>query len=234
MREISSECFHLSDKSESYFFVPYLLQIMKPKYRSLSYPFLLPKSHSSAAELRYQVADCTNTRVQVRSRTFQTGRGWRFCRSVRTDDLHHLRVSGAALSSRLVGGHKVPRGVHPQRLHPGHRQEQTLRLHRGEENRIPAVCFTPPNERFPPRTSSSSAAPTTGRFTTRSETPSLNASSELTSTSFIYPFVAFCLLSAEVALFPGRGGSTACSWSRRCFLALRATSRREAGTPSRL
>uniref|UniRef100_A0A3Q2EC76 Phospholipase n=1 Tax=Cyprinodon variegatus TaxID=28743 RepID=A0A3Q2EC76_CYPVA len=30
-------------------------KIMKPKYRSLSYPFLLPKSHSTADELKYQV-----------------------------------------------------------------------------------------------------------------------------------------------------------------------------------
>uniref|UniRef100_A0A8C4I299 Phospholipase n=1 Tax=Dicentrarchus labrax TaxID=13489 RepID=A0A8C4I299_DICLA len=37
----------------------------KPKYRSLSYPFLLPKSHSSASELRYQVPDCVNAKVQV-------------------------------------------------------------------------------------------------------------------------------------------------------------------------
>uniref|UniRef100_A0A3Q3GAH9 Phospholipase n=1 Tax=Labrus bergylta TaxID=56723 RepID=A0A3Q3GAH9_9LABR len=40
-------------------------KIMKPKYRSLSYPFLLPKSHSSAQELRYQVPDSVNAKVQV-------------------------------------------------------------------------------------------------------------------------------------------------------------------------
>ncbi|XP_071398065.1 phospholipase D1-like [Centroberyx affinis] len=40
-------------------------KIMKPKYRSLSYPFLLPKSHSSANELRYQVPDCVTAKVQV-------------------------------------------------------------------------------------------------------------------------------------------------------------------------
>ncbi|KAM7403400.1 hypothetical protein PAMA_004043 [Pampus argenteus] len=40
-------------------------KIMKPKYRSLSYPFLLPKSHSCASELRYQVPDCVNAKVQV-------------------------------------------------------------------------------------------------------------------------------------------------------------------------
>ncbi|KAM7376149.1 hypothetical protein PAMP_005894 [Pampus punctatissimus] len=43
----------------------FMAEIMKPKYRSLSYPFLLPKSHSSASELRYQVPDCVNAKVQV-------------------------------------------------------------------------------------------------------------------------------------------------------------------------
>uniref|UniRef100_A0A3P8UTH7 Phospholipase n=1 Tax=Cynoglossus semilaevis TaxID=244447 RepID=A0A3P8UTH7_CYNSE len=40
-------------------------KIMKPKYRSLSYPFLLPKSHSTANELRYQVPDSVDAKVQV-------------------------------------------------------------------------------------------------------------------------------------------------------------------------
>uniref|UniRef100_A0A3P8XUZ7 Phospholipase n=1 Tax=Esox lucius TaxID=8010 RepID=A0A3P8XUZ7_ESOLU len=40
-------------------------KIMKPKYRSLSYPYLLPKSHSTAGELRYQVPDCISTKAQV-------------------------------------------------------------------------------------------------------------------------------------------------------------------------
>ncbi|XP_036377127.1 phospholipase D1-like isoform X2 [Megalops cyprinoides] len=40
-------------------------KIMKPRYRSLSYPYLLPKSHTTANELRYQVPDCVSTKVQV-------------------------------------------------------------------------------------------------------------------------------------------------------------------------
>ncbi|KAA8581970.1 hypothetical protein FQN60_008710, partial [Etheostoma spectabile] len=39
--------------------------IMKPKYRSLSYPFLLPKSHSTANDVQYQVPDCVHAKVQV-------------------------------------------------------------------------------------------------------------------------------------------------------------------------
>lgn len=38
---------------------------MKPKYRSLSYPFLLPKSHTTAHELRYQVPESVRANVQV-------------------------------------------------------------------------------------------------------------------------------------------------------------------------
>uniref|UniRef100_A0AAY4EYD5 Phospholipase n=1 Tax=Denticeps clupeoides TaxID=299321 RepID=A0AAY4EYD5_9TELE len=37
----------------------------KPKYRSLTYPFLLPKSHTTANEIRYQVPDCIQAKVQV-------------------------------------------------------------------------------------------------------------------------------------------------------------------------
>uniref|UniRef100_A0A669BP63 Phospholipase n=1 Tax=Oreochromis niloticus TaxID=8128 RepID=A0A669BP63_ORENI len=37
----------------------------KPKYRSLSYPYLLPKSHTTAGEQRYQVPNCIPTKVQI-------------------------------------------------------------------------------------------------------------------------------------------------------------------------
>uniref|UniRef100_A0A670IPG4 Phospholipase n=1 Tax=Podarcis muralis TaxID=64176 RepID=A0A670IPG4_PODMU len=40
-------------------------KIMKPKYRSLSYPFLLPKSQQTADELKYQVPDAVCASVQV-------------------------------------------------------------------------------------------------------------------------------------------------------------------------
>ncbi|XP_043854121.1 LOW QUALITY PROTEIN: phospholipase D1 [Dromiciops gliroides] len=39
-------------------------KIMKPKYRSLSYPFLLPKSQATAHELRYQVPESVHVTVQ--------------------------------------------------------------------------------------------------------------------------------------------------------------------------
>ncbi|XP_049912840.1 phospholipase D1 [Epinephelus moara] len=40
-------------------------KLVKPKYRSLSYPYLLPKSHTTAAEQRYQVPNCIPTKVQI-------------------------------------------------------------------------------------------------------------------------------------------------------------------------
>lgn len=39
---------------------------MKSKYRSLSYPFLLPKSQTTAHELKYQVPGSVSASVQVR------------------------------------------------------------------------------------------------------------------------------------------------------------------------
>lgn len=38
---------------------------MKPKYRSLSYPFLLPKSQTTAHELKHQVPGSVHANVQV-------------------------------------------------------------------------------------------------------------------------------------------------------------------------
>uniref|UniRef100_A0A8D2LJL7 Phospholipase n=1 Tax=Varanus komodoensis TaxID=61221 RepID=A0A8D2LJL7_VARKO len=40
-------------------------KIMKSKYRSLSYPFLLPKSQKTADELKYQVPESISAKVQV-------------------------------------------------------------------------------------------------------------------------------------------------------------------------
>ncbi|XP_048203075.1 phospholipase D1 isoform X2 [Perognathus longimembris pacificus] len=40
-------------------------KIMKPKYRSLSYPFLLPKSQTTAHELKYQVPGAVHATVQL-------------------------------------------------------------------------------------------------------------------------------------------------------------------------
>ncbi|XP_013885644.1 phospholipase D1 [Austrofundulus limnaeus] len=40
-------------------------KLVKLKYRGLSFPCLLPKSHTTAGEQRYQVPNCVNTKVQI-------------------------------------------------------------------------------------------------------------------------------------------------------------------------
>ncbi|XP_044031994.1 phospholipase D1 [Siniperca chuatsi] len=40
-------------------------KLVKPKYRSLSYPCLLPKSHTTAGEQQYQVPNCIPAKVQI-------------------------------------------------------------------------------------------------------------------------------------------------------------------------
>ncbi|KAM9337516.1 phospholipase D1 [Symphorus nematophorus] len=40
-------------------------KLVKPKYRSLSFPCLLPKSHTTAGEQRYQVPNCIPAKVQI-------------------------------------------------------------------------------------------------------------------------------------------------------------------------
>ncbi|XP_063062695.1 phospholipase D1 [Engraulis encrasicolus] len=40
-------------------------KLVKPKYRSLSYPYLLPKSHTTAHEIKYQVPNCTTVKAQI-------------------------------------------------------------------------------------------------------------------------------------------------------------------------
>ncbi|XP_033841892.1 phospholipase D1 isoform X1 [Periophthalmus magnuspinnatus] len=40
-------------------------KLVKSKYRSQAYPCLLPKSHRTAGELRYQVPNCVNAKVQI-------------------------------------------------------------------------------------------------------------------------------------------------------------------------
>ncbi|XP_077365786.1 phospholipase D1-like [Festucalex cinctus] len=40
-------------------------KIVKPKYRLQSFPYLLPKSHTTAGHQRYQVPGCVNTKVQI-------------------------------------------------------------------------------------------------------------------------------------------------------------------------
>ncbi|XP_061825206.1 phospholipase D1a [Nerophis lumbriciformis] len=73
-------------------------KIMKPKYRSLSYPFLLPKSHSSANELRYQVPGCVNTTVQV----LRSASDWSAGIKYHEESIHSAYVQVIANSNHYI------------------------------------------------------------------------------------------------------------------------------------
>ncbi|MEQ2236735.1 Phospholipase D, partial [Ilyodon furcidens] len=73
-------------------------KIMKPKYRSLSYPFLLPKSHSSADELKYQVPGCVNAKVQV----LRSASDWSAGIKYHEDSIHNAYIQVIAKSKHYI------------------------------------------------------------------------------------------------------------------------------------
>ncbi|XP_046873315.1 phospholipase D1a [Hypomesus transpacificus] len=73
-------------------------KIMKPKYRSLYYPFLLPKSHSSANQLHYQVPDCVNTKVQV----LRSAADWSAGIKHHEDSIHNSYIQTIARSKHYI------------------------------------------------------------------------------------------------------------------------------------
>ncbi|CAL8273449.1 unnamed protein product [Merluccius merluccius] len=73
-------------------------KIMKPKYRSLSYPFLLPKSHSSASDLRYKVPDCVNTKVQV----LRSAADWSAGIKYHEESIHNAYIQVIAKSKHFI------------------------------------------------------------------------------------------------------------------------------------
>ncbi|KAG7321528.1 hypothetical protein KOW79_014386 [Hemibagrus wyckioides] len=73
-------------------------KIMKPKYRSLSYPFLLPKSHSTANDLSYQVPDCVNTRVQV----LRSAADWSAGIKYHEESIHNAYIQVIAKSRHFI------------------------------------------------------------------------------------------------------------------------------------
>uniref|UniRef100_A0A1A8N017 Phospholipase n=1 Tax=Nothobranchius pienaari TaxID=704102 RepID=A0A1A8N017_9TELE len=73
-------------------------KIMKPKYRALSYPFLLPKSHSTANELKYQVAGCVNTNVQV----LRSAADWSAGIKYHEESIHNAYIQVIAKSKHYI------------------------------------------------------------------------------------------------------------------------------------
>ncbi|KAM6961403.1 phospholipase D1a [Aplochiton taeniatus] len=73
-------------------------KIMKPKYRALYYPFLLPKSHSTASELRYQVPGSVTAKVQV----LRSAADWSAGIKYHEDSIHAAYVQTIAKSRHYI------------------------------------------------------------------------------------------------------------------------------------
>ncbi|XP_026062471.1 phospholipase D1a [Carassius auratus] len=73
-------------------------KIMKPKYRSLSYPFLLPKSHSTASDLKYQVPGCVQTKVQV----LRSAADWSAGIKHHEESIHNAYIQVIAKSKHFI------------------------------------------------------------------------------------------------------------------------------------
>uniref|UniRef100_A0A672S3I1 Phospholipase n=1 Tax=Sinocyclocheilus grahami TaxID=75366 RepID=A0A672S3I1_SINGR len=73
-------------------------KIMKPKYRSLSYPFLLPKSHSTAIDLKYEVPDCVQTKVQV----LRSAADWSAGIKHHEESIHNAYIQVIAKSKHFI------------------------------------------------------------------------------------------------------------------------------------
>ncbi|KAI7809286.1 phospholipase D1a [Triplophysa rosa] len=73
-------------------------KMMKPKYRSLYYPFLLPKSHSTGNDLRYKVPDCVQTKVQV----LRSAADWSAGIKHHEESIHNAYIQVIAKSKHFI------------------------------------------------------------------------------------------------------------------------------------
>ncbi|XP_061094253.1 phospholipase D1-like isoform X2 [Conger conger] len=73
-------------------------KIMKPKYRSLSYPYLLPKSHTTANELRYQVPGAVQTKVQI----LRSSADWSAGIKYHEESIHNAYVHAISNSKHYI------------------------------------------------------------------------------------------------------------------------------------
>uniref|UniRef100_A0A4W4ERY9 Phospholipase n=1 Tax=Electrophorus electricus TaxID=8005 RepID=A0A4W4ERY9_ELEEL len=75
-------------------------KIKKPKYRSLSYPFLLPKSHSTANELTYQVG-CNPGRC-VSVQVLRSAADWSAGIKYHEESIHNAYIQVIAKSKHFI------------------------------------------------------------------------------------------------------------------------------------
>ncbi|XP_061493302.1 phospholipase D1 isoform X1 [Rhineura floridana] len=73
-------------------------KIMKPKYRSLSYPFLLPKSQQTADELKYQIPEAVCANVQV----LRSAADWSAGIKYHEESIHSAYVNVIANSKHYI------------------------------------------------------------------------------------------------------------------------------------
>ncbi|XP_073719791.1 phospholipase D1 isoform X2 [Misgurnus anguillicaudatus] len=73
-------------------------KIMKPKYRSLSYPYLLPKSHTTGNEIKYQVPGCTQANVQV----LRSAADWSAGIKYHEESIHTAYINAIARSKHYI------------------------------------------------------------------------------------------------------------------------------------
>ncbi|XP_061522046.1 phospholipase D1-like isoform X2 [Phycodurus eques] len=83
-------------------------KIVKPKYRLLSFPYLLPKSHTTAGHQRYRVPGCVNANVQI----LRSASDWSAGIKYHEESIHNAYVHVIENSRHFIyieGGRKVPR-----------------------------------------------------------------------------------------------------------------------------
>uniref|UniRef100_A0A672HK89 Phospholipase n=1 Tax=Salarias fasciatus TaxID=181472 RepID=A0A672HK89_SALFA len=73
-------------------------KLVKPKYRSLSYPYLLPKSHTTAGEQRYQVPGCVPAKVQI----LRSASDWSAGIKYHEESIHNAYVSAIQSSQHFL------------------------------------------------------------------------------------------------------------------------------------
>ncbi|XP_074477433.1 phospholipase D1 [Sebastes fasciatus] len=73
-------------------------RLVKPKYRALSYPYLLPKSHTTAGEQRYQVPNSVPAKVQI----LRSACDWSAGIKYHEESIHNAYVSVIQNSKHFV------------------------------------------------------------------------------------------------------------------------------------
>ncbi|XP_061876761.1 phospholipase D1 [Entelurus aequoreus] len=73
-------------------------KIVKLKYRSLAFPYLLPKTHTTAGEQRYQVPGCTTAKVQI----LRSACDWSAGIKYHEESIHNAYVSTIENSQHFI------------------------------------------------------------------------------------------------------------------------------------